>query len=710
MKGRSSLFLAGLCLAGLVLSSCGRQRLNLVFISMDTTRADHLGVYGYEEARTPNIDALAANGFLFRRHMTPVPLTLPSHTSMFTGHYPPTHTVRDNGTFYVPEGEVTLAETLRDAGYDTAAFVASFPLDAKFNLNQGFAVYDDHYPRKSETGSNPDRPAMSIYFDERPARDVVDAALAYHRGREPGPFFTFLHFFDAHQPQKPPPPFDVEFRRKPYDGEIAYVDQQIGRFFDYLKASGNWDNTLIVLTGDHGEGLGEHGELTHSILLHQPTLHVPLILSGPPVAVGETNAWTMSTQLYATILDLLAIAKPDLEKPISASLKPLLDNGGVRPEGSERFTAYFETIAPRTTQGWSQLTAWMKGDWRLVHGPKPELYNLDLDPEEMENRLGVNPEIESTLFAELAEFLAANESKSVGSSIEMSDEETVQRLAALGYLSVNSGELTELDDMLAVDGLVNPRDRVVDVSLFSRSKAAMAAGRWNLARELNLELIQRSPQAGLAYKSLAVLYGQIQDWDQCFANLDKAIELLPEDVSTLQLRGQLLIQTGHLEEGIEILLHAGKPEDSVNNSIFLARAYQSLGQKAPARHWFEQALRLDPNGPWPRLMLANQLAMDGDYDGAEHHYRQLIRTQPYFGLAYYNYGKLMFDRGDPQAAHSLWQRSRQLSPNHQPTLEALRILAAGENTPAGDAGNSATGPTTTNPAATNLTTTNPTAP
>ncbi len=696
MKRLKLLFLAGLCLAGLAFSSCGRQRLNLVFISMDTTRADRLGVYGYEEARTPNIDALAANGFLFRRHMTPVPLTLPAHTTMFTGHYPPTHTVRDNGTFFVPESEVTLAETLRDAGYDTSAFVASFPLDAKFKLDQGFETYDDDYPRKSETGGNPDQPAMAIYFDERPARAVVDAALAYHRQRESGPFFTFLHFFDPHQPQDPPPPFDVEFRRKPYDGEIAFVDQQIGRFFDYLKANGEWDNTLVVLTADHGEALGEHGELTHSVLLHQPTLHVPLILSGPPVPTGETNAWTMSTQLYATVLDLLGIAKPDLPKPVSASLKPLIDNGGERPEGSERFTAYFETIAPRTTQGWSQLTAWMKEDWRLVHGPKPELYNLDLDPEEADNRLGDNPEIESGLFTELAQFLAANESKSVGSSIEMSDEETVQRLAALGYLSVNSGELTELDDMLAVDGLVNPRDRVVDVSLFSRSKAAMASGRWNLARELNLELIERSPQAGLAYKALAVLYGQIQDWDQCFANLDKAIELLPEDESTLQLRGQLLIQTEHFEEGIEVLLNAGKPEDSVSNSIFLARAYQSLGQNEQARRWFERALQLDPDGPWPRLMLANQLAMDGDLDGAEQQFRQLIRTEPYFGLAYFNYGKLLLDRGDPQAARGLFQRSRELSPSHQPTLEALRILAAQEAAPAASAGDP-TPPATTRP-------------
>ena len=252
---RALLLLLGWCV--LLAAGCGRSQPNLVVITLDTTRADHLGIYGYEKARTPNIDALADGGFLFHNHLTPIPITLPSHTSLFTGHTPPVHTVRDNGTFYVPEGEVTLAEVLSDASYDTSAFVAAFPLAKQFQLDQGFGYYDDNFQK--DRFSDPRMGGRDIFFDERPAGQVVDSAIEYHRDRKGGPFFTFLHFFDPHQPQLPPAPYDLEFRANPYDGEIAYVDNELKRFFDLLKERGEWENTIVVLTADHGEGLGEHG-------------------------------------------------------------------------------------------------------------------------------------------------------------------------------------------------------------------------------------------------------------------------------------------------------------------------------------------------------------------------------------------------------------------------------------------------------------------
>jgi arylsulfatase A-like enzyme/Tfp pilus assembly protein PilF len=658
----------------LAASGCGRQHPNLVVVTFDTTRVDHIGAFGYDKARTPTVDALADGGFLFRNHLTPVPLTLPAHTSLFTGHTPPVHTVRDNGTFYVPEGETTLAEVLADAGYDTSAFVGSFPLARQFQLDQGFGHYDDDF--RHDRFSDPRRAGLDIFFDERPAGAVVDAALAYHRERKAKPFFTFLHFFDPHQPQEPPPPFDLEFRARPYDGEIAYADSELARFFALLKERGEWDNTIVVFTADHGEGLGEHGELTHAILLHQATLHVPLILRGPGVTAGETTEWTRSTQLYATLLELLGIDLPKLEHPVDDSLLPLIENGGARPADAPRFTAYFETIAPRTVQGWAQLTGWMKEDWRLVYGPKPELYQLREDPQELDNRFAAEGQIGDRLETELREYLRDHEVGKIGDAVQTADEETLRRLAALGYLQLDAGALSNLSSMMAIEGMVNPRDRVVDVSLFSSAKSAMAAGQWNRAFSLHRELLNRSPDNVQALRGIATLYGVIGDWDSCFKNLDRALELEPGNQDIVIHRGQLLIQAGRRQEGLDVLL-AIEPQRRTFNSIFwTAQALRDLGRYDEALEWFEMALAKEPKNPWALLNLANHLATGGDLDRAEELLRALIADNPYFSLAYYNYGKLLLDRGDREGALGLFERSNELQPEHEPTRAALHELGA----------------------------------
>ena len=383
-RGRraSAGLLAGISLLAF-LGCSAPEPANVVLITFDTTRADRLGPYGYEEGSTPTLDRMAQQGFTFDAHMTPIPITLPAHTTLLTGLTPPAHTVRDNGTFTVPEDALTLAEILQEEGYDTSAFVASFPLEEQFNLDQGFGHYDDEF---SDHSTAPLRPQMDIFFDERRAGAVVDAALRYHRERRPGPFFTFLHFFDPHQPQLPPSPYDVQFRAQPYDGEIAYADEQLGRFLNFLEERGDLDNTLVIFTSDHGEGLGEHGEVSHAMLLHQATLRIPLILQGPGVSQGRTSEWTFSTQIFATVLDYLGLDTPELPVEPGHSLLPLMANEGEAPEGWPRFNAYFETIAPRASQGWAQQVGFMRESWRLVEGPRPTLYDLDQDPRELDNR------------------------------------------------------------------------------------------------------------------------------------------------------------------------------------------------------------------------------------------------------------------------------------------------------------------------------------
>jgi len=668
----------GLASALLVAIGCGRApSVNLLIISIDTTRADHLGAYGYEAAQTPTLDALAARGFLFRRHLTPVPITLPSHTTLMTGLYPPTHTVRDNVAFKVPQEAVTLAEVLRDEGYDTSAFVGSYPLAAEFGLDQGFDHYDDELERP---GSRAAKGRFEIYFDERSAGDVVDAVAAYHQDRDPlRPFFAFVHFFDPHQPQIPPAPYDMTFRQLPYDGELAYVDEQIGRLLAFLEERGDLENTVVIVTADHGEGLGEHGELTHAMLLHQATLHIPLIVAGPGIPAGETWAWTSSTQVFRTALDLVGVAPPALEHAPGHSLLPLIENDGVAPADYPHFTSYFETMAPRISQGWSQLTAWMEDDWRLVHGPSPELFDVDVDPRELDDRFDDEPQVARGLLHGLRAFLAEHETTSVGEAAQEVDRETAERLAALGYLLGGIDDLSGLSDILDVEGLLDPKLRVADISLFSEAKGALARKDYDLARSLHEELLRRSPTNGWAFAGMGQVVGQSGDLEAALEYFDKAVEHNPENLQFQGQRAALMIDLGRYQEGIDALLEMPEPASRVDSCTWLGVAFRALGDDGEAESWYRKGLELDPQNSWLRLYLANLLASRGRFEDAEPFYRAIIADDPYFSLAYYNFGKMLTDQGDDEAAIGVLRRAAVLVPGHEMTRLALSRLEAGRS-------------------------------
>lgn len=652
------------------------DRPNLLFISMDTTRADHIGAYGHDAAHTPAIDGLAATGFTFHNHFTPVPITLPGHTSMMTGHYPATHGVHDNGTFVVPQEELTLAEVLQSTGYDTSAFVGSFPMTAQFGLDQGFATFDDKLGV-----SDRDRPDQlpGVFFDERNAGAVVDAVIAHHRKPSQGPFFTFVHVFDPHQPLNPPPPYDIEYRDRLYDGEIAYVDAQISRLLAFFSEREELSNTIIVLTSDHGEGHGEHGELTHAMLLHRGTLRVPLIIKGPGVSVGATRTWTTSTQLFDTLLDLLGVDPPPAEVPRSASLQPIMESGGDRPTDYPEFTAYFETIAPRTSQGWSQLVGWQRGDWRLIHGPSPRLWQLAADPSETTNLFTEEPQRSADLFAELVGFLERFETRPVGDSIVEMDTETAERLAALGYLRTDTEDLTSFTDILDVEGRIDPAERVIDIAAFSEAKAAMARQNWTVARAHWVELLRVSPDNTVAAQNLAIIQAVTGDWDGCFLILEAALQRQPDSATAKRLYGSLLIEAGRYREGIDVLVQM--PTDSLEATTWLGRGYQGLGEVQEAKIWYRRGLEIEPGNRWLRLYLANRLAEEGASDEAEELYLEIISDSPYFHLAYYNLGTMLSRAGRIEEGRRILERAIQLAPQHQPTRDALALL---ENRDQGD--------------------------
>src|SRR5437867_1078941 len=276
------------------------SELNLVVVTLDTTRADRLGCYGFRGIETPNIDGLARDGVLFEHATATVPLTFPSHSSIFTGLIPPHHGVRDNGGYFLDDAKVTLAERLHDAGYATGAFIGAWVLESKWGLAQGFDEYSDRFDLSKYK-------VVSLGTVQKPGDEVMDSALAWLEKTKAKKFFAWVHLYDPHTPYEPPEPFASRYRGQPYLGEIAYTDKVVGRLLDWLGGSGLLGRTLLVVTGDHGESIGDHGESTHAYFIYDSTTHVPLIVRTPWGLRGRRALQASSVDIVPTVLDLLGL-------------------------------------------------------------------------------------------------------------------------------------------------------------------------------------------------------------------------------------------------------------------------------------------------------------------------------------------------------------------------------------------------------------------
>src|SRR5713101_4816300 len=334
----------------------------VVLVSIDTLRADHVGAYGDGQAETPALDAIAREGLVFDAAWSPVPLTLPAHASMLSGRYPPRHGVRANGVHRLAGTVPLVAESFVRGGFRSAAVVGGYPLDARFGLGRGFDLYDDRMPASS----------AGAHYPERRGAEVADRAIAWlqQQGTD-GRVFLFVHFYDPHADYDPPPPYAARFAGRPYDGEIAYVDAQVGRLRSALEAQGRWRDAVVLVVSDHGEGLGEHGEDTHGMLLYEPTLRVPLVVRAPAVRPGRAPEAVSIVDVAPTLLAL-------------SGLPRLSDADGVSLVGTRdpQRALYAETLGPLLDHGWSGLRALRRGRWKLVDAASPELFDLAADPGE----------------------------------------------------------------------------------------------------------------------------------------------------------------------------------------------------------------------------------------------------------------------------------------------------------------------------------------
>ena len=584
---------------------------NVVLITIDTLRADHVGAYGYSRARTPNLDAVASAGARFDHAYAAAPITLPSHATLMTGRYPPRHGARDNGIRVLPDVP-TLAATLKSRGYGTAAFVAAFPLDHQFGLNRGFDVYSDRIPRDT----------AGRVANERPAAQVVDEAISWLRTRDKGPgtrdqdqgpgtrnqgpFFLWAHFFEPHAPYGDPSSGRSAIDR--YDDEIAIADREAGRLLAALGAARA--QTLVVIAADHGEAFGEHGEYAHSIFVYDTTLRVPLVMSGPGIspAISIADAVTLA-DVAPTIASLAGGAMKEVD---GLDLSPLFRGAAV-----DTRELYAESFAPLLEFGWAPLRAVRSGPAKLIAAPQPELFDTDTDRAETNNLASAQPNVVRDMEARVSRYSGADLPTAAGA-----DREAAERLRALGYSArsssgarsttgarpdpkdrrelaariaqVTSGELAGAPLVAALEAIVrdDPRNGQAHLRLaYARLQAGDCA---RAEPEFHAAAAAGLPSADI-YLGLATCLGQRRDLAGAERALGEARRLEPGNPAVTANLGLLQAAKGDLPAAIASLQAALAADPDLHEARFnLALAYARSGKRPEAAGAARELLRRLP--------------------------------------------------------------------------------------------------------------------
>jgi choline-sulfatase len=567
----------------------------IIVISIDTLRADRLPAYGYTKVRTPHIDALAAAGTTFEHAYAHAPQTLPAHASMLSGQLPFEHGVRDNVGFTVKKGQWFVQRALQERGWPTGGFVSAYVLRAAVGLNQGFDTYDSELPAVSGE--------RAIGQVQRGGEATLAAAEKWLTTREAKkPFFLFLHVYEPHKPYTPPPRFASY---EPYDGEIAYTDEIVGRLFDRLRALDVYDRSTIILTADHGEGLGDHGEQEHGLFLYNATTQIPFIVKLPgPLTNARARRVAAPVQqidLVPTILDLAAApARPGLH---GRSLRPLLEGTGSIPDTG----IYSEALYSRYHFGWSELYALTDARYRLIRAPRDELYDVERDPKESTSIAAERPQVRQAMRTAL-ETLIAN--TSIGAPSAVTDEDR-QRLAALGY--VGGGSNTSLS--LPGDSLADPKDKVHVLEKYRQATELAGELRFAEAMALYREVLKDDPGMTDVWLQLAEVYtrqGMQVDAAQAFKEI---IKRNPKDAGALIGAAATLLRLGKLEEARQHGELAVSVAPAGSHEI-LAKIALARRDKAGALREAKLAQEADPTLPMPLYVEGLLAYNEGRYDQA----------------------------------------------------------------------------------------------
>jgi arylsulfatase A-like enzyme/Tfp pilus assembly protein PilF len=632
---------------------------NVLLITVDTLRADRLGSYGSSAGLTPALDRLASRGFRFETVHAHVPLTLPSHASIFTGRYPFQHGVHDNGSFRLNVSEQTLASSLQRAGYRTGAFVSAFVLDSRFGLDRGFDIYDDDYGT-SRSGT---RPPSAFEVVERRADAVVKPAERWIEDIPPGaPWFAWVHLYDPHAPYEAPSEFRAKHADDPYAAEVAYVDSVLGKFFERLGGAGALERTCIVVTSDHGESLGEHGEMRHGVFAYESTLLVPWILWAPGLGPRVFPAPVRHVDLMPTLLDLIGVPAPkDIE---GESLRPYL--AGELPR--EPSSSYFEALNTNLTRDWAPLRGLIRNGYKLIDLPIAELYDLGRDPDEQENLY----DREKPLASELRRELSAMSAGHALSPVSPLEDESAARLRTLGYLTAPAAsrkeQYSEDEDPKRLIGLTN---------LYEEGVESFRAGDMAKALEALRGLVSRDEGSAEAHLALAYVLHESGQPLEAISILEKAIERPIESVGLVRLLGIYLLEVGELRRAMPYLEKAVRQDPlSVEARNFLAVAYSSQGRPEEARSELNAVLDADPRSTDARVNLGTLELSLGRFDEAIREFQRALEQDSSLSGALNGMGAAYFRKGDIEASLASWRRAVESDPNQFDALFNLGTTLA----------------------------------
>lgn len=632
-------------LAGLLpLGAAAASKPNVILITIDTLRADHLRCYGDTQIETPSIDALAAQGARFTEAFSAVPITLPSHTAILTGDYPMATGVHDFSDNKLPGTAVTLAEVLRENGYSTAAFIGSAVLDSRFGLNQGFETYFDHFDfsRLNET---------NLDLMDRRGNQVMDEALRWLRLNPRQPIFLWVHLYDPHYPYTPPEPYASRYRSRPYDGEIAFADAQVGRLFDFLREAGVYDASVIALMADHGEGLGEHGEKTHGFFVYNSTLHVPLIIRVPGAAPRVVSDEVSLVDVMPTLLQALQI-------PIPASVQGrslLAEVLGRAAAGSSNL--YAETYLPLLHFHWSQLRSFQSRGIKYIDAPRPELYDTRSDPRELSNlydqRRALAHSLHDELFTVTRRYTAT--SGATGREKGITDPALLERLRSLGYVAVSAGAFSDASGK----ALPDPKDRINVYELFSEGMSDGQRGRYDESLRKLAEAGKRDPSVLAVHYLMALDYYRKKDFSQAIAEFQRVLKLDPKYALATYYLGLTYVQMANYDAAIENLQKTLTLDPTNFLAAFdLGAAYLKKNRVDDAVTAFERSVTIYPEYAQGHEALGELYLYLKRADDAVRELERVVALAPGMRKAHYHLGEAYAAKGLHEQAQREFDRAK----------------------------------------------------
>ncbi|HXJ92141.1 MAG TPA: sulfatase-like hydrolase/transferase [Terriglobia bacterium] len=606
---------------------------SVVLITLDTVRADHLGCYGSAAAKTPAVDGLAHEAVRFANAYTVVPITLPSHAVILTGTYPMWNGVRDFTSPGLPAGIPTLAEMLKRNGYATAAFVSAYAVNSVWGLNRGFDLYDDQMDLGGRSGHD-------LMLATRPGNLTTDRMIAWLDAHSERPFFIWLHLYDAHSPYHSPEPYRSQHAGQPYDAAISFDDAQVGRVLGALRAKRLYEQTLVIVTSDHGESLGEHGEAEHGFFVYNATLRVPLIVKWP----GRKHDGAVVVQEPVSTIDISSTIAQAAGIPASGTrsfqgkaLTRAIEPHSASPNSVQPL--YAESYYARDSFGWHELRAVITEQYKYIDAPAPEVYDLKHDPQEVSDLFSEHRALAASLRADLVDVERRFENRANRTERAQLDPATVEKLKSLGYVAYQAST-TDAD---VPSGGADPKEEIGTFNQILHADDLRRAGKYAEAAQLLGDLLRREPR-------LYILPFEVGENDLAWG---KPREAIGKFRAALQLN-PLFDQA----------------------ALGLGRAYFEIGQDSEAANALEIALGLNPRNFLARLALAKVYFRENDLDKAESALAQVANEQPGFAEGHADYGVVLARKGDYAEAKSELERGAALGYRDANSLNFLGVARA----------------------------------